>query len=100
MLLLIAVQLAQNQNLADISLTGHTSTTPWTSFGVELVEDGSYQKWAFWKIADAGDVADSAAGSLAWTLACTSGFIENWSIAGWSGVNTSTPFAAGPSIEI
>ena len=97
MLLLIAIGFANAQSsFGVVTITGHTSTTPWTSFGPIGTDTNKY---AFYKIADAGDVADSAAGGLSWNMACSDGFVEQWAIAGWSGVNTTTPFAVTPAIN-
>jgi hypothetical protein len=86
----------ENRPQTGVSITGNTSATAWTSFGTI---DGSSAKYAFYKIADAGDATDSAAGSRSWTLHCSDGFVENWAGAAWSGVNTASPFATGPGIN-
>jgi len=86
----------QQTTTTSVTLTGSTSTTPWTQFSTTNAER---TKYAFYKIADAGDAADSAAGGQSWTITCQDGFIEQWSGAAWSGVNTSSPFATGPGFN-
>jgi hypothetical protein len=96
MVMFIVITFDDNQT-GTISITGNTSSTAWTSFGT--VYSTTPNKYAFYKVADAGDAADSAAGGRSWTLHCSDGFIEQWAGAAWSGVNTSNPFATGPSID-
>jgi hypothetical protein len=71
----IAITFAHNQ-IGTVSITGDTSSTPWTSFGT--VYSTTPNKYAFYKVADAGDAADSAAGGRSWALNCSDGFIEQW----------------------
>jgi hypothetical protein len=95
MVMFIAITFS-NQQTGTVSITRNTSSTAWTSFGTV---GATPDKYAFYKVADAGDAADSAAGGRSWTLNCSNGFIEQWAGAAWSGVNTSNPFATGPSIN-
>ena len=93
MFMVIGISFANGNSSA--SIAGHTSATAWTAFSA--IDSGSNNKVAFYKIADAGDAADSATGGLSWTLTCSDGFLEEWAGAAWSGVDNTTPFATGPS---
>jgi hypothetical protein len=72
--------------------TNDATMSGFTAFNLTA---GFSDKFAFWKIATSGD---TSAGN--WTITCDDGFIEQWAIAVWSGVDTASPFATGPSVNI
>jgi len=87
MFLTIAVGFANTQadNSTSVSIAG------WNQYALPAT-DG--QKFAFWRIADAGDTSGGN-----WICTCSDGFIEQWSGMGWINVDNSTPFAVGPSLN-
>lgn len=93
MFLTLGVSLANNQSAGTVTVTG------WTSIGTTNgsgAGGSDIKKWVFYRIADATD----AAGGGNWVCNCADGFIEQWAGAGWNGVDTTTPFAVGPSINL
>lgn len=72
---------------------GGVSSSGWTLFTGFPGAGATATCWAFWKFADSGDVA---AGSVAFTI--TDGFVENWVVAAYTGVDTTSPFASGPTV--
>lgn len=63
-----------------------------TEMGLSGVEN-----WAFWKIADSGDVALSGSAGV-WTFNCSDGFVVSYAVYAWRGVNPSSPFLTGPTV--
>lgn len=95
-ILILGMTFAQSQtNATSVTVTG-SGAEVWTSFGTTSAD---FDKYAFWKVATTADVALSTS-SGNWICNCQNGFIEQWSGAGWNGVNTTTPFAVGPTINI
>lgn len=89
---MFAIVFAGDQNPNGVSVPA------WTSYGIDTFPGAGRDKWAFNKFYDASDQANAGTGN--WVCSCDDGFIEVWFTSGYSNVNQSSPYAAGPSINV
>jgi hypothetical protein len=97
MLLIVGLTCQSGQTYTAVTMDGGSSGHAWTK--IDTSKDTGNDKFVFYKVADASDVADSTATGKHWTVHLSNGFIEQGALAGWSGANPSAPFLAGPTVQ-